>query len=324
MDEWFALPGFKSPVMTELICNIHNIKPRHHGCVATIGNFDGLHLGHRTLIQSLIKLGKQHNLPTCVILFEPHPQEFFYGEKAPARLMRLREKIKFLQFLAIDRILCLRFNKRLVECSAEEFVKKILVDKLGIKGLIIGDDFRFGRGRQGDFLFLKKLGQQYRFNVFSTPTVLYENQRVGSSRVRNAVEQADFKLAALLLGRPFRLSGRVIYGDQRGRLLGFPTANIGLHRQVIPLNGVFIVNVYALAATPLAGVANLGNRPTINGLKNLLEVHLLDFDKEIYGRFIEVEFLKKIRDEKKFDSLTALKQQITQDMAVAENYFMKN
>ncbi|MGC1854949.1 MAG: bifunctional riboflavin kinase/FAD synthetase [Candidatus Aquirickettsiella sp.] len=310
--------------MTELICNIHNVKLRHQGCVATIGNFDGLHRGHQTVIQALIKLAKQLNLPTCVILFEPHPQEFFYGDQAPARLMRLREKIKFLQFLAIDRVLCLRFNKRLAECSAEEFVKKILVDKLSIKGLIIGDDFRFGRGREGDFSFLQKLGQKYEFTVFSTPTVLLENERIGSSRVRNAVKQADFKLASLLLGRPFRLSGRVIYGNQRGRLLGFATANIGLHRHVIPLQGVFIVNVYGLADTPLAGIANCGKRPTVNGVKNLLEVHLFDFDQNIYGRFIEVEFLKKIRDEKKFDSLESLKQQITNDVAVAKSYFMKN
>jgi riboflavin kinase / FMN adenylyltransferase len=307
--------------MTELICNIHNIKTKHKGCVATIGNFDGLHQGHQKLIQSLIKLGKQLNLPTCVILFEPHPQEFFYAEKAPARLMRLREKIKLLQFLAIDRILCLGFNKRLAECSAEEFVKKILIGKLGVKGLIVGDDFRFGRGRQGDFPFLQKLSQKYGFKVFSTPTVLFENERIGSSRVRNAVKQSDFKLAELLLGRPFRLSGRIIYGDQRGRLLGFPTANIGLHRKVIPLQGVFVVNIFGLTTTPLPGIANCGIRPTINGLKNLLEVHLFDFDENIYGRFIEIEFLKKIRDEKKFASLHALKEQITQDVAIAKSYF---
>jgi riboflavin kinase / FMN adenylyltransferase len=310
--------------MTELIRNIHNIKSRHYDCVATIGNFDGLHQGHQTVIHALIKLGKQLNLPTCVVLFEPHPQEFFYGDKAPARLMRLREKIKLLQFLAIDRILCLRFNKHLAECSAEEFVKKILVDKLGVKGLIVGDDFHFGRGRQGDFLFLQKSGQAHGFKVFSMPTVLFENERIGSSRVRKAVKQGDFKLAALLLGRPFALSGRVIYGEQRGRLLGFPTANIGLKRYVMPLQGVFIVNVYGLAEQALAGIANIGKRPTVNGVKDLLEVHLFDFDQTIYGRFIEVEFLKKVRDEKKFDSLEALKQQITEDVSIAKNYFTKN
>jgi len=310
--------------MAELICNTHNIKTRHRGCVVTIGNFDGIHQGHQSVIQSLLKLGRQFQQPTCVILFEPHPQEFFYGDKAPARLMRLGEKVKYLQQLNIDRVLCLRFNKQLAECTAESFVKKILVDKLGMKGLIIGDDFRFGKGRQGDFGFLQKLGHEYGFKVFSTPTVLLKNERIGSSRVREAVKQADFKLAALLLGRPFRLSGRVIYGDQRGRLLGFPTANIRLRRKVLPLQGVFVVNVYGLAAIGLPGIANCGKRPTINGLKNLLEVHLLDFDQNIYDRFIEIEFLKKIRDEKKFESLEALKQQITKDVALAKKYFMKN
>lgn len=309
--------------MIELICNIHNIKPRHHSCVATIGNFDGLHQGHQKVIQSLIKLGQQLNRPTCVILFEPHPQEFFNQPKVPARLMRLREKIKYLQLLGIDRILCLRFNKRLAECSAKEFVEKILVDKLGIKDLIIGDDFRFGKGRQGDFTLLKKLGQENGFNVFSTPTVLFESERIGSSRVRNAVWQADFKLVELLLGRAFRLSGRVIYGDQRGRLLGFRTANIGLHRQIPPLQGVFIVNVYGVSKKPLAGVANCGKRPTLDGSRNLLEVHLFNFDKNIYGWYIEIEFLKKIRNEKKFDNLEALKQQIIQDVAIAKSYFKK-
>ncbi len=310
--------------MTELICNTHNIKTTHRGCVATIGNFDGLHQGHQSVIQSLIKFGQQFQQPTCVILFEPHPQEFFYGDKAPARLMRLGEKVKYLQQLNIDRVLCIRFNKRLAECTAGSFVKKILVDKLGTKGLIIGDDFRFGKGRQGDFDFLQKLGHEYGFKIFSTPTLLLKNERIGSSRVREVVKQADFKLAALLLGRPFRLSGRIIYGDQGGRLLGFPTANIRLHRQVLPLQGVFVVNVYGLAATALSGIANCGKRPTINGLKNLLEVHLLDFNQNIYGQFIEIEFLKKIRDEKKFDNLEALKQRITKDVAIAKNFFKKN
>lgn len=310
--------------MTELICNRYNIKPRHYGCVATIGNFDGLHRGHQKVLQSLIKLGQQFHSPTCVILFEPHPQEFFYHGKAPARLMRLREKIKYLQALGIDRVLCLRFNKHLAEYSAAAFVKKILIDKLGIKGLIIGDDFRFGRRRQGNFLLLEKLGREYGFKVFSTPTMLFEKERIDSSRVRNAVKKADFKLVALLLGRPFRLSGRVIYGDQRGQLLGFPTANIGLHRQIIPLQGVFIVKVYGLASVPIAGVANCGVRPTMNGLKSLLEVHLFDFNQTIYGQFIEVEFLEKIRDEKKFDSIELLKQQIMKDAVKAKKYFMKN
>ena len=307
--------------MTELIAGLHHIKPRHHGCVATIGNFDGLHKGHQVIIQALISGAKDLNLPTCVIIFEPHPQEYFLGEQASARLMRLREKIKFLRYLSIDRILCVAFNKELVECSAEDFVKKILVNRLGIQSLIVGDDFRFGKGRQGDFNFLQALGKLHNFTVHSTPTVLLDNKRIGSSRVRNAVEQGDFELASQLLGRPFMLSGRVIQGEQRGRLLGFPTANIALHRRVMPLQGVFVVRVYGLGSIPLTGVANCGNRPTIQGLKNLLEVYLFNFDQDIYGRFIEIEFLKKIREEEKFASLEALKQQIAKDVIFAKNYF---
>lgn len=307
--------------MTELIARLYHIKPKHHGCVATIGNFDGLHKGHQVIIQALISRAKQLNLPTCVIIFEPHPQEYFLGKQAPARLMRLREKIKFLQYLSIDRILCLGFNKGLAECSAEDFVKKILVKQLGIEALIVGDDFRFGKGREGDLHLLQALGKGYDFTVDATPCVLFKNKRIGSSRVRDAVKQGDFGLAAQLLGRPFTLSGRVSQGEQRGRLLGFPTANIALHRRVIPLQGVFIVRVYGLGAMPLTGVANCGTRPTIQGLKNLLEVHLFNFDQNIYGRFIEIEFLKKIRSEKKFTSLAALKQQIAKDVMFAKNYF---
>lgn len=307
--------------MTEVIAGLHNIKPRHHGCVATIGNFDGLHKGHQIVIQALISRAKCLNLPTCVIIFEPHPQEYFLGEQASARLMRLREKIKILQCLSIDRILCLRFNKGLAGCSAEDFVTRILVNRLGIQALIVGDDFHFGRGRQGDFHLLQVLGKHYNFTVHANPSVLFENKRIGSSQVRNALSQGDFALAAQLLARPFMLSGRVIHGEQRGRLLGFPTANIALHRRTAPLQGVFVVRVYGLGSIPLAGVANCGNRPTIQDLKNLLEVHLFNFDQNIYGRFIEIEFLKKIRSEKKFASLKALKQQIAKDVTCAKNYF---
>ncbi|MES2997925.1 MAG: bifunctional riboflavin kinase/FAD synthetase [Pseudomonadota bacterium] len=305
--------------MTELLCGLHNLKDK--GCVLTIGNFDGLHQGHQAIIRTLQQQAKRLNLPSCVMLFEPHPQEFFLGEKAPARLMRLREKIKIFQDLAIDRVVCLRFNRRLAEMEAETFVKQILVRGLGVQILIVGDDFRFGKARQGDFDCLKKLGQQYQFEVYVTPTELFSGKRIGSSRVRDAVKQGNFALASRLLTRPFMLSGRVIHGDQRGRLLGFPTANIALHRLVSPLTGVFIVRVHGLGEKPVNGVANCGRRPTINGQKNLLEVHLLDFNKDIYGTYLEIEFLKKIRDEKKFGSLEDLKKQISEDVIVSKKYF---
>lgn len=310
--------------MIELICGFHNLKARHRGCVLTIGNFDGLHQGHQAVIQILNQQAKRLKLPSCVLLFEPHPQEFFFKEKAPSRLMRLREKIKTLQRLAIDRILCLRFNKHLAEMEAEVFVKEILVDRLGASVLIVGDDFRFGKERQGDFNLLKNLSKKYNFEVFSTPTFLLKGKRIGSSRVRDALKEGDFDLAACLLTRPFALSGRVMHGDQRGRLLGFPTANIALHRLVSPLKGVFIVRVWGLAGGAINGVANCGKRPTVNGLQDLLEVHLFNFNETIYGARLQVEFLKKIRDEKKFDSLDALKIQITEDATIAKRYFDSN
>ena len=307
--------------MIKLIRGLHNLHSKHHGCVLAIGNFDGLHQGHQAVIQLLLQQAKRLNLPSCIILFEPHAQEFFLAEKAPPRLMRLREKIKTLQELSLDSLLCLRFNKELAAMEAETFVKEILVGRLGVRSLIVGDDFRFGKGRRGDFAFLKKMGQRYQFEVYATPTALFEGERIGSSRVRDALKEGNFALAARLLTRPFTLSGRVMYGDQRGRLLGFPTANIALHRFVSPLKGVFIVRVYGLGEKPVNGVANCGRRPTVNGLQDLLEVHLFDFNKNIYGYCLEVEFLKKIRNEIKFDSLQALQKQIAEDVFFAKSYF---
>lgn len=309
--------------MTQLIFGLQNLKPEHRGCVLTIGNFDGLHQGHQVVIQALHQQAKQLNLPSCVMLFEPHPQEFFLAEKAPARLMRLREKIKILKDLSLSRIICLRFNRYLADMSAETFVKEILVAKLGVRCLIVGDDFKFGRGRQGDFASLKKLAGDYDFEVFATPTISYKGERIGSSRVRKALDQGDLFLAKHLLTRPFTLRGRVITGDQRGRLLGFPTANIALHRLVSPVSGVFMVYVYGLGKNPLNAVANCGSRPTVNGVKDLLEIHLLDFNRDIYGSFLKIEFLKKIRNEKKFSSLDDLKKQIACDITFARKNFSK-
>ncbi|MDQ8039927.1 MAG: bifunctional riboflavin kinase/FAD synthetase [Rickettsiella sp.] len=307
--------------MTSLVCGLHNLKANAWGCVLTIGNFDGLHHGHLVVVQTLHRQARRLNLSSCVMLFEPHPQEFFLAEKAPARLMRLREKIKIFQSLAVDKVVCLRFNKHLAEMEAEIFVKKILVDRLHVQMLIIGDDFRFGKERRGDFNLLEKLGKKYNFVVSSTPTVLFSDKRIGSSRVRDALKEGNFDLVSRLLTRPFTLSGRVMCGDQRGRLLGFPTVNIALHRLVSPLKGVFIVRVYGLGQEPINGIANCGKRPTVGGLKDLLEVHLFNFNKTIYGVRLEIEFLKKIRDEIKFTSLDALKEQVLQDIDLTRNYF---
>lgn len=305
----------------ELIRGIYNIKPQHKNCVATIGNFDGIHLGHQKVIQQLIATAKQLALPSLVITFEPLPQEYFRGDSAPSRILRFSEKLAVLKQLGVDRLLCLRFNAALAHLTAENFVTEILAERLGIKWLIIGDDFHFGYKRQGDFSLLQQMGKMLGFKVSNTETVTSNAQRVGSSHVRAALEQGNLSLAAALLGRPYTMSGRVIYGDQRGRQLGFPTANIPLQRQVIPIRGVYAVLVHGIEAKPIAGVANIGNRPSVDGIRSLLEVYLLNFDKQIYGYWLEVEFLQKLRDEQKFSSLDQLKAQIMRDVVDAEKYF---
>lgn len=305
----------------ELIRGLHNIKSRHYGCVATIGNFDGLHLGHQKVLEQLKEKAKKLNLPTLVITFEPLPQEYFQDTAAPARLLRLREKLEILKSYQIDRVLCLNFQQKLANFNAEEFVTNILLHHLGIKWLIVGDDFRFGHKREGDFYLLTHMGQRYGFQVSNTNTVMFNGQRIGSSAVRAALAKGDLVLTKELLGRPYSMTGRVIYGDQRGRQLGFPTANLLVRRKVMPMQGVFAVNVHGLGAVPLSGVANLGTRPTVDGSRSLLEVYLLDFDQVIYGQFLQIEFLQKLRDERRFDSIAELKAQITKDVANAKDFF---
>lgn len=298
----------------KLIRGLGNI-PQPFACVATIGNFDGVHLGHQRVLQKLRTQATQLNLPTVLITFEPLPAEYFLGARAPARLSRWREKVTALKNYGVDHILCLRFNTTLANMSAEDFVQQILVEKLGIRHLIVGDDFRFGKDRRGDFSLLQTMGKIHHFQVSATETVSLDHARIGSSRVRAALAQGDLKLAAQLLDRPYTLSGHIVYGQQLGRQLGFPTVNIPLFQQVVPLRGIFAVWVHGLDSKPLAGAASIGNRPTVDGKRDWLEVYLLDFDREVYGRFITVEFVVKLRDELRFDSLEALKTQIAKDVA---------
>lgn len=306
----------------QLIRGLHNLKNlRSNHCVATIGNFDGMHIGHQRVLQDLKQHAARLKLPSTVILFEPQPQEYFRAEQAPARLLRLREKLMFLQAYGIDQVLCLYFNAALAELSAEDFVKQILLEKLGVRFLLIGDDFRFGKQRQGDFALLQQLATQYNFAVANTQTVTLDGKRVGSSRVRDALNSGDLSHAAQLMGHPYVMTGHVVRGDRRGTdILGFPTANILLQRKVVPLSGVFIVNVHGLASKPLPGVANIGTRPTIDGKNKLLEIHLFDFNQTIYGRFLQVEFLHKLREEQHFASLDLLKKQIGKDVNAARNW----
>lgn len=305
----------------ELIRGLHNMRPSHHGCVATIGNFDGVHLGHQAVIGQLAEKADAVGLPAAVITFEPQPREYFLPQFAPPRLTRFREKIEALRRYAVRRVLCLAFNRKLAEMSAEEFIRRILVDGLGVKYLVVGDDFRFGRDREGTFKHLQAAGEQYGFQVVNMHTFSVEGERVSSTRVRLALEQGQLDEAVRLLGRDFRMSGRVAHGEKLGRKLGFPTANIFLHRKAAPLQGIFVVEVYGLDKEPWPGVASLGTRPTVDGTRTILEVHLFDFDEQIYGRHIQVSFLHKLRDEEKYDSLTALKAQIQKDVDAAQAYF---
>jgi riboflavin kinase/FMN adenylyltransferase len=302
----------------QLVRGLHNLKPDHHGSVATIGNFDGVHLGHQSVFRHLMEMGATLDLPTTVVTFEPQPREYFQADSAPARLTRLREKLRAIEETGVQRLVVLEFNKRLAAMPAESFVKELLVKGLGARFLSVGDDFRFGRGREGDFELLREMGQAFGFEVENMNTYKLDADRVSSTRIRELLTLGDLTTAAQCLGRPYRICGRVIHGHKRGRTIGFPTLNVNMHRLVSPLHGVYAVRVDGLARAGTPGVANIGNRPMVDGdHRYLLEVHLFDFDREVYGEHVSVEFVKKLRDETRFDSFELLRQQIQRDAAHA-------
>ena len=302
----------------ELIRGIHNIRARHHGCVLTIGNFDGVHRGHQALLEQLKQQGQRLGLPVMVMIFEPQPLEMFAADKAPARLTRLRDKANYLAQAGVDYLLCVKFDPRFAANTAQAFVAELLVEKLGVKFLMVGDDFRFGAGRQGDFPLLQQAGKEYGFEVVSTPTFREGDRRISSTAIRTALSEDDLPLAETLLGHPYSISGRVVHGDELGRTIGFPTANLPLKSLVAPVKAV---EVYGLGPQPLPGVANIGTRPTVAGVRQQLEVHLLDVTMDLYGRHIEVVLRAKLRNEQRFASLDALKQQIANDVVTARKFF---
>jgi len=305
----------------ELIRGLHNIQPRHRGCVATIGNFDGVHLGHQAVIGQLAQKSAELNLPSLVIIFEPQPSEFFAPGKSPARLNRLREKLLGLRRFAVDRVLCVRFDCAFAQMPAQRFIDDVLVRQLGVRYLVVGDDFRFGHQRAGDYAMLQAAGKQHGFHVTHMHTFDIDGARVSSTRIRTALANGDMALAEKLLGRPYRMSGRVAHGNKLGRQLGFPTANLFVHRHVTAVQGIFVVEMFGLDDEPLPGVANVGTRPTVDGTRCLLEVFLLDFNGDIYGRNVHVDFLKKLRDEERYDTLEKLRDQIAVDVRLAREYF---
>ncbi|CAM4420879.1 bifunctional riboflavin kinase/FAD synthetase [Vibrio agarivorans] len=301
----------------ELIRGIHNISSQHHGCVLTIGNFDGVHLGHQAVLEQVTAQAKLLGLPSTVMTFEPQPLELFTRDKAPARLTRLRDKYVQLSKLDIDRLLCVNFNRHFANLSADAFIKELLVNKLGVKFLVVGDDFCFGQGRTGNFTMLQQAGRDYGFEVVSTQSFCLQQQRVSSTAIRQALATNDLTVAKTMLGRDYSISGRVSHGRKLGRTIGFPTANIPLKRCVSPVSGVYVVEAHGIGQSPIGGVANIGQRPTVNGVRQQLEVHLFDFHANLYGKQLEVSLLHKLRDEKKFDSFDLLKQQIELDAEAA-------
>lgn len=289
--------------------------------VLTIGNFDGVHRGHRALLELLTAKAGELGLPATVLTFEPHPREFFAPEKAPARLSNLREKLLMLAAAGVDRTYVCRFNAALANQPAQDFIDRILCHGLGVRHLFIGDDFRFGAGRHGDFAMLAAAGHSRGFGVEAMPTLDLAGERISSSAVRSALAAGDMDHAARLLGRPYSIAGRVVHGQKLGRTLGFPTANVQMKHRKPALNGVNAVTVEGLHGTPVGGVANVGSRPTVTGSgRPTLEVHLFDWQQDCYGAHLRVHFLHKLRDQARFDSLAALSAQIGIDAVSARRW----
>jgi riboflavin kinase / FMN adenylyltransferase len=297
-----------------------SLQPNSGRCALTIGNFDGVHRGHRALVEQVIAAARQAGLQSCVLTFEPHPREFFAAEAAPPRLTRLRDKLELLAAIGIERVHVARFSQRFASLPASRFIEDVLVGGLGVRKLIVGRDFRFGARRTGDFAMLGEAAARHGFALEAMPDVLFEGERVSSSGVRAALQAGDLRRAGRLLGHPYAISGKVAHGEKLGRRLGFPTANIRLARTA-PLSGIFAVEVEGMGQA----VASVGRRPTVNPLaRPLLEVHLFDWDGELYGRRVKVRFLEKLRDEQKYDGLDALKEAIARDARQARAYFAKH
>ncbi len=301
----------------ELVRGLHNLRPRHRGCVATIGNFDGVHLGHQHMIAALRAQATALGVPAAVITFEPTPREHFEGSAAPSRLTRLREKLAALARYGIDRVVVLRFDERMRGMGAQEFVDRLLVEGLAVRHLVVGHDFHFARRREGTVATLRQAGKAHGFTVEEVGQFLVDGERVSSSLVREALNRGDLARATRLLGRPYRMAGRVRLGQKLGRRLGFPTANLALHRKVVPLWGIFAVRASGAGLVDHPAVASLGTRPTVNGTDPLLEVHLFDWDGNLYGRYLDVDFVERLRDEQRFESLDALVAQMHRDAAAA-------
>ena len=293
-----------------------------HPTAITIGNFDGVHRGHQAMVARVIEAARVRGLASCVVTFEPHPREFFTPERAPSRLTNLRTKLELLATLGVDRVHVLHFTRAFASLSPQAFVERIVHHSLDARWVLAGDDFRFGARRAGDAALLAQLAPRYSYEIAAMPTIAEAGIRISSSAVRDALQRGDLAAAERLLGHVYAISGRVVHGQKLGRELGFRTANVELKHNHPPLVGIYAVRAHGLDGGPWAGVASLGYRPTVtNERKATLEVHLFDFDRDIYGAHLRIEFLHKIRDEAKFAGLAELKAAIADDCASARDYF---
>ena len=290
----------------------------------TIGNFDGVHLGHQALLNELRAAAQTRGLQTAVVIFEPHPREFFTPQQAPTRLTNLREKLELFASLGIGRVHVCRFNARFAQMSAAEFIHA-LHEKMSARFVLIGDDFRFGSGRAGDFALMEKIGMQHGFAVQAVHSVLHNGVRISSTAVRAALAEGNMRMAQSYLGRPYSISGRVEHGNGLGKRLGFPTANIQLKHNRPPLSGIFVVRVQGDGLPPMQGVASLGVRPTVHqDGKPVLEVHVFDFSSQIYNKHMRLDFLHKLRDEEKYPDVETLTRQIALDVEHAKQWFKQH
>lgn len=302
----------------------------HRLCALTIGNFDGLHLGHQALLAKVRQAADQLNLAAAVMTFEPHPREFFADlagdpSKAPNRIANLRDNMVQMAKAGMDYVVVEHFNATFANQTPQQFIENILVNGLHVKWLMVGEDFCFGAKRAGDIATLKAAGQRYGFTVETLPAVMIAGQRVSSSAVRTALIAGDFAQAHALIGHPYMISGRVIHGQKLGRTIGFPTLNLRIAHKHPAVTGIFIVQVHGLAEQALPAVASLGVRPTVEDAgRVLLEVHILDYDQDCYGKLVQVEFLQKIRDEKKFSDLASMTAAIQEDERKARDYFKQH
>lgn len=303
----------ESAAAMELVRGLHNLQARHRGCVLTIGAFDGIHRGHQEMIRVLREQAQGHGLPAALLSFEPTPREYFAKATPPARLTRFREKCNALATYGVDRFVCVRFDERMRSMSPEAFTREILVDALGVRHVVVGHDFRFARDLAGNAATLRAFGAQHNFGVTEVPPFEIDGERVSSSKIRDALEAGDMAGAARLLGRPYRMTGKVIEGAKLGRKLGFPTANLRPHRRATPLAGIFAIRASGAGLHNAPGVASLGTRPAVNGKELLLEAHVFDFEGDLYRQYVHVDFIERLRDERWFPNVDELVAQMHKD-----------